>query len=145
MRIATLAVFALLACAPAFAQRPSDPALLLPQNAPELDYVAVADPLTFPAGTTMGAAASVAFDSKGHLWVLNRGTQPLVRTRLRRLVRARLGLWVPAGRLAVRPRRGDLVGGRPRTLAAAPRHPLTLESVTPRQAIPHARSLLTSM
>jgi sugar lactone lactonase YvrE len=26
----------------------------------------------------MGAAASVAFDSKGHLWVLNRGTQPLV-------------------------------------------------------------------
>ena len=78
MRIAALAVFALLACAPAFAQRPSDPALLLPQNAPELDYVAVADPLTFPAGTTMGAAASVAFDSKGHLWVLNRGTQPLV-------------------------------------------------------------------
>jgi len=78
MRIATLAVFALLACAPAFAQRPSDPALLLPQNAPELDYVAVADPLTFPVGTTMGAAASVAFDSKGHLWVLNRGTQPLV-------------------------------------------------------------------
>ena len=78
MRIATLAVFALLACAPAFAQRPSDPALLLPQNAPELDYVAVADPLTFPAGSTMGAAASVAFDSKGHLWVLNRGTQPLV-------------------------------------------------------------------
>ena len=78
MRIAALAVFALLACAPAFAQRPSDPALLIPQNAPELDYVAVADPLTFPAGTTMGAAASVAFDSKGHLWVLNRGTQPLV-------------------------------------------------------------------
>jgi sugar lactone lactonase YvrE len=78
MRIAALAVFALLACAPAFAQRPSDPALLVPQNAPELDYVAVADPLTFPAGTTMGAASSVAFDSKGHLWVLNRGTQPLV-------------------------------------------------------------------
>jgi len=78
MRIATLAMFALLACAPAFAQRPSDAALLVPQNAPELDYVAVADPLTFPAGTTMGAAASVAFDSKGHLWVLNRGTQPLV-------------------------------------------------------------------
>ena len=78
MRIAALAMFALLACAPAFAQRPSDPALLIPQNAPELDYVAVADPLTFPAGTTMGAAASVAFDSKGHLWVLNRGTQPLV-------------------------------------------------------------------
>ena len=55
-------------------QRPSDPALLIPQSAPELDYVSVPDPLTFPAGTTFnGAAASVAFDSKGHLWVLTRG------------------------------------------------------------------------
>ena len=78
MRIAAVPVVVLLACTPALAQRPSDAALLIPQNAPELDYVAVADPLTFPAGTTMGAAASVAFDSKGHLWVLNRGPQPLV-------------------------------------------------------------------
>jgi DNA-binding beta-propeller fold protein YncE len=78
MRIAAVPLVVLLACTPALAQRPSDAALLIPQNAPELDYVAVADPLTFPAGTTMGAAASVAFDSKGHLWVLNRGPQPLV-------------------------------------------------------------------
>jgi DNA-binding beta-propeller fold protein YncE len=77
MRIAAVAVLGLLVCAPALAQRPSDPALLIPQNAPELDYVAVANPLTFPAGTTIGAA-SVAFDAKGHLWVLNRGPQPLV-------------------------------------------------------------------
>ena len=77
MRMAAVAVVMLSVCAPALAQRPSDPALLVPQNAPELDYVAVADPLTFPAGTTIGAAASVAFDANGHLWVLNRGPQPL--------------------------------------------------------------------
>ncbi|HLH30081.1 MAG TPA: peptidyl-alpha-hydroxyglycine alpha-amidating lyase family protein [Terriglobia bacterium] len=55
-------------------QRPSDPALLIPQNAPELDYVSVPDPFIFPEGTKLaGAAASVAFDSKGHIWVLTRG------------------------------------------------------------------------
>jgi sugar lactone lactonase YvrE len=59
------------------AQRPSDPALLVPQNAPALDYVAVANPLSLPEGVTIGASASVAFDAKGHLWVLNRGPQPL--------------------------------------------------------------------
>jgi DNA-binding beta-propeller fold protein YncE len=43
-----------------------------------LDYVAVAEPLSFPAGTTLaGAAASVAFDSKGHLFVLTRGQPSL--------------------------------------------------------------------
>ena len=78
MRTATLALALLLVCTPLFAQRPSDPALVVPQNAPAMDYVAVADPLTLPAGTTMGAAASVAFDAKGHLYVLNRGPQPLV-------------------------------------------------------------------
>ena len=76
MRIATLAFAILLASTSAFSQRPSDPALLIPQNAPELDYVAVPDPLTLPAGITMGASASVAFDSKGHLFVLTRGAQP---------------------------------------------------------------------
>ena len=78
MRTAALAFAILLVCTPAFPQRPSDPALVIPQNAPELDYAAVPDPLTLPAGMTMGAAASVAFDSKGHLFVLNRGPQPLV-------------------------------------------------------------------
>ena len=77
MRTAALALALVLACRPAFSQRPSDPALLIPQSAPELDYVAETDPLTFPAGTTMGAPASLAFDARGHLFVLNRGPQPL--------------------------------------------------------------------
>ena len=77
MRKAVVAALVLLTTAPAVAQRPSDPALLVPQAAPELDYVAVPDSLPIPAGTTMGAPASVAFDAKGHLWVLTRGPQPL--------------------------------------------------------------------
>ena len=55
------------------AQRPSDPALLVPETAPELDYVLAATPVTLPAGVSMGATASVAFDPGGHLWVLTRG------------------------------------------------------------------------
>ena len=78
MKIAAVALAILLACMSALAQRPSDPALLIAQHAPELDYVAVAEPLGFPAGTTLaGAAASVAFDSKGHLFVLTRGQPSL--------------------------------------------------------------------
>src|SRR5207248_10444605 len=74
MRIAAVSIAILLVAVPAISQRPSDPALLIPQSAPELDYVAVAESLSFPAGTTLaGAAASVAFDSKGHLFVLTRG------------------------------------------------------------------------
>jgi sugar lactone lactonase YvrE len=78
MKTAGVALLMSLASAAALAQRPSDPALLVAQDAPVMDYVAVADPLAFPPGITMGPAASVAFDSKGHLWVLNRGDQPLV-------------------------------------------------------------------
>ena len=75
--IAVVLAFSLVGI-PAVAQRPSDPALLIPQTAPELDYVAVAEPLSFPAGTTLaGAAAAVAFDSKGHLFVLTRGNPSL--------------------------------------------------------------------
>src|SRR5262245_41861013 len=67
-----------LAFTSAVAQRPSDPALLIPQNAPELDYVVAPEPFSFPAGTTLnGAAAAVAFDSKGHLFVLTRGNPSL--------------------------------------------------------------------
>ena len=76
MRRASILFALLLAVGPAFGQKPSDPALLVPQNAPVLDYVAVPDPLTLPPGMMPGAAASVAFDSKGHLWVLYRGPQP---------------------------------------------------------------------
>ena len=40
--------------------------------------MAVSQPLIFPAGTSLaGAAASVAFDSKGHLFVLTRGNPSL--------------------------------------------------------------------
>jgi sugar lactone lactonase YvrE len=74
---ALLAFGIVLAGTAASAQRPSDPALLVPQTAPALDYVAVANPMPVPAGTNMGAAAAVAFDSKGHLIVLSRGAQPL--------------------------------------------------------------------
>lgn len=42
-----------------------------------MDYVAVPDPLPVPANVNMGASSSVAFDSKGHLFVLSRGAQPI--------------------------------------------------------------------
>ena len=56
-----------------FAQRPSDPALLVPETAPELDYALAPSAFTLPDGVTMGAPASVAFDADGHLFVLTRG------------------------------------------------------------------------
>src|SRR5215469_17292861 len=73
-RIAAVTVL-LWSCGTSFAQRPSNPALLIPQTAPELDYVAVPDAVTVPDGVTMGAPAAVAFDSKGHLIMLSRGPQ----------------------------------------------------------------------
>ena len=74
MKLAAVVFGMLITVTLVFAQRPSDPALLIPQTAPELDYMSVPDPFTFPAGTSLaGAAASVAFDSKGHVWVLTRG------------------------------------------------------------------------
>src|SRR5665213_1397664 len=76
-RIAIIFGIGLACAACVLAQRPSNPALLVPQEAPPLDYVAVADPLPVPANVMMGASSSVAFDSKGHLFVLSRGAQPL--------------------------------------------------------------------
>jgi sugar lactone lactonase YvrE len=61
--------------APVLAQRPSDPALLVPEAAPELDFAYVPDAITLPAGAKMGAAAAVAFDARGHIYVLTRGAQ----------------------------------------------------------------------
>lgn len=63
---------ALLICMPLLAQRPSNPALLIPQDAPELDYVAELNPLALPTGS--GAPSATAFDSKGHMFVLTRGS-----------------------------------------------------------------------
>ncbi len=77
-RTAAAVGFAIILLGPSvLAQRPSDPALLVPQQAPDLGYVAVPDPVTLPAGMTMGATAAVAFDAKGHLFVLTRGPQPI--------------------------------------------------------------------
>jgi sugar lactone lactonase YvrE len=73
MRKVAVGVVAILLSTSVVAQRPSDPALLVPEDAPELDYVVAPAPVTLPDGMTMGAAASVAFDAKGHLFVLTRG------------------------------------------------------------------------
>ena len=73
MRRAAGVIVAILLSTSVLAQRPSDPALLVPESAPELDYVVAPTAVTLPAGTTMGAAASVAFDANGHLFVLTRG------------------------------------------------------------------------
>jgi sugar lactone lactonase YvrE len=76
--VGAVAIVTLVAATAVFSQRPSDPALLVPQQAPQLEYAAVENPLTLPAGTTMGAAASLAFDSKGHVIVFNRGPKAFV-------------------------------------------------------------------
>jgi len=73
MKNAATALVVLLLAVPVVAQRPSDPALLVPQEAPPLDYVAVPSAVTLPDGVTMGPTAAVAFDGSGHLWVLTRG------------------------------------------------------------------------
>jgi len=75
MKRITCVCAVLLFAAPAVAQRPSDPALLIPETAPELNYVYVPDAITLPAGSKMGAAAAVAFDARGHIYVLTRGAQ----------------------------------------------------------------------
>src|ERR1700689_708439 len=77
MKKSTILFTTLWACTSAFAQRPTNPALLIPQEAPVLDYVAVANPLPVPDGVNMGASSSVAFDSHGHLYVLSRGMQAI--------------------------------------------------------------------
>lgn len=63
---------------PSGAQPPRDPALLIPEQAPLLDYLPVPDPLTVPDGVEMGASTDVAFDSRGHLYVLTRGPSPVM-------------------------------------------------------------------
>jgi len=70
-------VFVLAGSSALWAQRPSNPALLIPEVAPPLDYVAVPNPLPLPENVNMGASSSVTFDAKGHLYVLSRGAQPI--------------------------------------------------------------------
>jgi sugar lactone lactonase YvrE len=73
MRRAAVAIVAILLSTSVLAQRPSDPALLVPEAAPELEYVVAPTAVSLPDGMTMGATASVAFDAKGQLFVLTRG------------------------------------------------------------------------
>jgi sugar lactone lactonase YvrE len=70
----TAGLLVLLVSTPAWAQRPSDPALLIPEIAPPLAY-SLANAFELPAGMEMGAPASVAFDGDGHLFVLTRGAK----------------------------------------------------------------------
>src|SRR6185295_12577422 len=67
------AAVALLFCSISFAQRPTDPALIAPAAAPALNYAPAPKAFDLPNGMMMGAPASVAFDSKGHMFVLTRG------------------------------------------------------------------------
>ena len=60
-----------------WAQPPKDPRLLIPQKAPELNYRQVMNPLHIPDDVEFGLSASVTFDDQGHLWVLNRGPNPV--------------------------------------------------------------------
>lgn len=73
--IRLVAALVLLAGGGASAQRPTDPALLAPQDAPALDYVVAPTAYTLPAGVTMDATASVAFDRAGNMIVLTRSKE----------------------------------------------------------------------
>src|SRR5262245_46578780 len=57
------------------AQRPTDPAMLVPQDAPPMNYVVAPTAFTLPAGVSMNATASVAFDRAGHMIVLTRSME----------------------------------------------------------------------
>lgn len=77
MRTCIAVCTALTITAAAWGQPPSDPALLIPQQAPLLDYIPVANGLSIPDDVEFGLSASVTFDAQGHLWVLNRGPTPV--------------------------------------------------------------------
>jgi sugar lactone lactonase YvrE len=67
----------LLATSLCWAQRPADPTLVIPQDAPELMASVDDSPFTMPEGVSMVPPAAVAFDAKGHIYVLSRGKQAL--------------------------------------------------------------------
>jgi DNA-binding beta-propeller fold protein YncE len=73
MKTLVTAALLLLAWAAAWAQTaPSSTA------APDLGYVAVPDSFTLPAGANFGAVSGVAINSRGNIFVLNRGRTPLM-------------------------------------------------------------------
>jgi len=56
----------------------SIPAVAQTASPPALDYAVVADSFSLPAGTTFGSTSGVAINSKGHIFVLHRGPNPLM-------------------------------------------------------------------
>jgi DNA-binding beta-propeller fold protein YncE len=56
----------------------SMPAWAQSEPYPPLDYVAVADDFKLPAGMTLGSTSGVAINSKGNIFILNRGPHPLM-------------------------------------------------------------------
>src|SRR6478672_7581202 len=56
----------------------SVPAVAQTSPPPPLDYFAVADSFSLPAGMTFGSTSGVAINSKGHIFVLHRGPSPLM-------------------------------------------------------------------
>jgi DNA-binding beta-propeller fold protein YncE len=68
MRSAVIALLGIFLALPAWAQAESPP----------LDYVAVADVFSLPKGMTFGSTSGVAINSKGNIYVLNRGPNPLM-------------------------------------------------------------------
>ena len=53
-------------------------AIAQPANAPDLGYAPAAEFFQLPAGVNFGAVSGVAINSKGNIFVLNRGPQPLM-------------------------------------------------------------------
>jgi hypothetical protein len=53
-------------------------ALAQSASPPPLDYVAVPDSFSLPAGMTFGSTSGVAINSQGHIFVLHRGPSPLM-------------------------------------------------------------------
>ena len=45
---------------------------------PPLDYAVVTDSFSLPSGMTFGSTSGVAINSKGHIFVLHRGPNPLM-------------------------------------------------------------------
>ena len=45
---------------------------------PPLPYIPVADSFRLPPGMNFGGTSGIAFDSKGHIYVIHRGPMPLM-------------------------------------------------------------------
>src|SRR6478672_6863237 len=56
----------------------SIPAVAQTASPPALDYAVVPDSFSLPSGMTFGGTSGVAINSKGHIFVLHRGPNPLM-------------------------------------------------------------------